>query len=120
MEVIRKRYKTILLFSMVIFLSFLNAIAAFDSQNLETGSYYIGKTYTGSYLRVGVNNYGALGIYDSDLGEDVGFQYPIGYDYESLTVGWWGDGWSVFYGSNSAGFSPTDDAWGTIEGLLRQ
>jgi hypothetical protein len=45
----------------------------------------------------------------------VGFQYPIGYEYESLAVGWWGDGWSVFYGDDSAGFSPSDGPWGTIE-----
>lgn len=115
MEVIRKKYKLFFVVSMIILLSFLNVIAASGAQNL-IGSYYVGKTYTGSYLRIGINNYGALGIYDSDLGEDVGFQYPIGYDYESLAVGWCGDGWSVFYGDSSAGFSPDDDAWGTIEG----
>ncbi|MEM3480045.1 MAG: hypothetical protein QW702_02580 [Candidatus Bathyarchaeia archaeon] len=97
-----------------------NIVAAFGSQDSGTGSYYEGKTYTGSYLRVGVNDYGALGIYDADLDEDVSFQYPIGYSYESLAVGRWGDGWSVFYGDSSAGFSPTDDAWGTIWGLPQQ
>lgn len=79
-------------------------------------SYFKGVAYTGAYLRVGINDYGAFGIMDEDLGI-VGFQYPIGYIYESLATGWWGDGWSIFYGEKSGGFSPHDDAWGVIEGV---
>ncbi|MBS7629824.1 hypothetical protein KEJ23_07690, partial [Candidatus Bathyarchaeota archaeon] len=67
--------------------------------------YYGGRVYIGSYIRVGVNDYGALGVHDSNLGA-VGFQYPIGPDYESLAIGNWYEGWSVFYGASSAGFSP--------------
>ncbi len=97
----------------------LAAIVVFGHQEVtpeKPGSYFGGLVYTGNYIRVGVNDYGALGVYDSDLG-DVGFQYPIGYNYESLAVGWWGEGWSVFYGKKGAGFSPGDDAWGTIVGV---
>jgi len=77
-------------------------------------SQYEGNVFTGSKIRVGVNDFGALGVDDEELGS-VGFQYPIGSEYESLATGWWGDGWSVFYGENSAGFSPDDWPWGTIE-----
>ena len=77
-------------------------------------SYYNGNVFTGTYLRLGLNDYGVLGIYSG--GDAIGFQYPPDLDYESLATGWWGDAWSVFYNSSSAGFSPDDDAWGTISG----
>ncbi len=83
---------------------------------VAVSAYYNGDYFTGTYLRIGVNDYGALGIQDATVGS-VGFQYPIGSGYESLAVGWWGDGWSVFYGANSAGFSPDDDPWGTLTGV---
>ena len=54
-----------------------------------TAYYYNGDYFTGTYLRIGVNDYGVLGIQDATLG-DIGFQYPIGSGYESLAVGWWG------------------------------
>ena len=82
----------------------------------HSGSYYDGRVYTGRYIRVGINDYGALGVYDADLGA-VGFQYPVGEEYESLAFGWWGDGWSLFYGNNSIGFSPEDDIWGSITSI---
>lgn len=116
LETIRENRKVFFFVSMIILLFSLNVMVALGSQDSGTGSYYNGRVYTGSYLRVGVNDYGALGVCDAVLG-DVGFQYPIGYNYESLAVGWWGDGWSVFYGDSSAGFSPDDDAWGTIYGV---
>jgi len=75
---------------------------------------YEGNVFSGTYLRVGLNDYGVLGVLSEEEG-DVGFQYPIGYEFESLATGWWGDGWSIFYGENEAGFSPDDGPWGTIE-----
>jgi len=113
----RARHAT-LLFLLILALPLCAASVFCSSPNTEDqgGSYYSGTVYTGSHLRIGVNDYGALGVYDASLG-DVGFQYPIGYGYESLAVGWWGDGWSVFYGGEGAGFSPADGAWGTISGV---
>jgi len=77
-------------------------------------SYWLGTVYNGSLIRVGINNYGALGIQDPTLGP-VGFQYPI--NNESIAVAWYGEGYAVFYGSSFAGFSPSDDAWGTLVGV---
>jgi len=93
--------------------------AVASPHNTDTGSYYNGVVFQGSSLRVGLNDYGVLGVYNTSLGA-VGFQYPVGSSYESLATGWWGDGWSIFYGSSSAGFSPSDDAWGTISGVTPQ
>ena len=80
----------------------------------EGRSYYEGIALTG-VLNIGFNNYGALGIKDPTLG-DIGFQYPAGYDYESLAVGWWGEGWSIFYDNEGGGFQPHDDIWGDFAG----
>jgi hypothetical protein len=77
---------------------------------------YEGNVFSGTYIKVGLNDYGVLGVSDEEEG-DVGFQYPIGEEFESLATGWWGDGWSIFYGENGAGFSPDDGPWGTIEGI---
>jgi len=76
---------------------------------------YEGSVFTGKYLRVGINNYGALGIDDSELGL-VGFQYPIGFD--SITPGWVGDGWAVFYGERALGFSADDELWGNESNIV--
>lgn len=82
------------------------------------GSYYGGQIYNFSSIVVGVNDYGVLGVIAG--GVSAGFQYPPGNDYESLAVGWWGDGWSIFYNVGgteySGGFSPDDDAWGVVAG----
>lgn len=78
---------------------------------------YRGHVFDGANIRVGLNDYGVLGVIDEDLGE-VGLQFPKGSQYESLAVGWWGDGWSVFYDEASAGFSPDDEAWGSIEDVI--
>jgi len=77
---------------------------------------YEGSVFTGRYLRVGINNYGALGIYDSELG-DVGFQYPIGGGYDAITPGWVGDAWAVFYGESELGFSTSDSLWGNSSNI---
>jgi len=77
---------------------------------------YKGDVFSGKYIKVGLNDYGVLGVNDEVEG-DVGFQYPIGEEFESLAAGWWVDGWSIFYGENGAGFSPFDGPWGTIEGI---
>ncbi|MEM3449509.1 MAG: hypothetical protein QXP38_11670 [Nitrososphaerota archaeon] len=103
---------------MLVFLYSFNGVTASggtldDNLASLSSTYYGGKIYTGRYLSVGVNDYGALGVRYDTL-DRAGFQYPIGYDYESLAVGWWGEGWSVFYGDNKVGFSPHDDVWGTL------
>ncbi|MEM3404546.1 MAG: hypothetical protein QXJ17_08430 [Nitrososphaeria archaeon] len=80
---------------------------------------YWGHVFEGAYLRVGLNDYGVLGIeYEGWPYYSVGFQYPKGSAYESLATGWWGDGWSVFYDEAYAGFSPDDGPWGTIEDVI--
>jgi subtilisin family serine protease len=47
--------------------------------------------FTGDHLKIGVSEFGELGT------AGVGFQYPIGDSYESLAVGWQGDGYLVAY-----------------------
>ena len=79
-------------------------------------AYYNGTIYNNSIILVGLNDYGVLGVYNTTIGS-VGIQYPIGSNYESVAVGWWGDGWSIFYNASSAGFSPSDDPWGTLVGV---
>ena len=55
-----------------------------------------GVTITGTYLRIGVNEGGTFGVGNgSDPG--TGFQYPIGPQYESLAIWWWGEGYVVAY-----------------------
>jgi len=93
------------------------ALLALSSLNyIHVYAQYTGTAYIGNYLAVGVNDFGALGI-DDPIYNDIGFQYPIGYNFESIALGWWGDGWSIFYNSEDAGFSPSDDAWGNIAGV---
>ncbi len=98
-----------------LFIVFLSVVGLATS--IQAREYYSGKVFTGKFIRVGINDYGVFGVWDEGLGA-TGFQYPIGGEYESLAVGWWGDGWSVFYGNVRAGFSPHDGAWGTIEGVM--
>ncbi len=103
--------KVILTLSVIVIMAMFPLKVAYS----QVPPQYKGDVFQGTYLRVGVNDYGVLGIvHDS---EDIGFQYPNGSQYESLAVGWWGDGWSVFYGENSAGFSPDDGSWGTISSV---
>jgi hypothetical protein len=45
---------------------------------------------------------------------DVGFQYPIGDQYESIARGWWSEGWSFFYDKEDVGFTSRDDVWGSV------
>ena len=96
----------------------LNTLIAPLGNDAGHSSYYSGKIYNFTDIVVGVNDYGVLGVIDD--GAIAGFQYPPGSDYESLAVGWWGDGWSIFYNAGgteySGGFSPDDDAWGVVAG----
>jgi len=56
---------------------------------------YVGDVFTGRYLKIGIEDqYGDFGISDP---ESVGFQYPIGEEYESLATGWWGEGYVIAY-----------------------
>jgi len=55
-----------------------------------------GVTYTGLYIRIGLNKggtFGRGGAYDPGCG----FQFPIGRQYESLAIWWWGEGYVVAY-----------------------
>jgi len=65
-----------------------------------------GLTRTGTYIRIGVNKGGTLGWGNGTDGYGVGFQYPIGPQFESLAIWWWGEGYAVFYKT----LSPTG-AW---------
>jgi len=47
--------------------------------------------FTGDHLKIGISEFGELGT------GGVGFQYPIGDSYESLAVGWQGDGYLIAY-----------------------
>jgi hypothetical protein len=91
-------------------------VAASPNDQGSHNSYFVGTVYNGSLIRVGMNDYGAIGINDPTLGP-VGFQYPIGADNESLAYGWYGEGYAIYYASSSAGFSPDDDKWGTLTGV---
>lgn len=51
-----------------------------------------GVTYTGSYIKIGVNNGGTFCVADG-----TGFQYPIGPGYESLAIGSWVEGYLLAY-----------------------
>ena len=96
----------------------LNNIARINVSPLAS-SYYNGVVYSTSTFTVGINDFGVMGIVAD--GTDVGFQYPPGSNYESIAVGWWVDGWSIFYntssGDKSGGFSPDDGDWGVINGV---
>lgn len=102
---------------LAIFAIVILAVFPFRIAYTQVDPQYWGHVFAGSQIRVGLNDYGVLGVAHESEG-DVGFQYPKGNQYESLATGWWGDGWSVFYGENSAGFSPDDGPWGTIEDVL--
>ena len=55
-----------------------------------------GVIFTGDYIRIGINPGGTLGVGNgSDPG--TGFQYPIGPQYESLAIWWWGEGYVFAY-----------------------
>lgn len=57
-----------------------------------------GVVYTGMYLRIGINKGGTFGVnITADPPMLVGFQYPIGYPYESLAIWWWGEGYVIAY-----------------------
>jgi len=51
-----------------------------------------GVTYTGLYIKIGVNKGGTFCVADG-----TGFQFPIGPAYESLAIGWWGEGYDIAY-----------------------
>jgi len=55
-----------------------------------------GVTYTGSYIRIGVNKGGTFCVGDTAT-VGTGFQFPIGSQHESLAAGWWVEGYAVFY-----------------------
>jgi len=50
---------------------------------------------TGNFIKIGVNNFGTLGVGETDPG--TGFQFPIGAQYESLAWAWWGHGFKLVY-----------------------
>ena len=102
--------KVLLTLSMIVIMAMFPLRVAYS----QIPPQYGGHVFQGAYLRVGLNDYGVLGVAHESEG-DVGFQYPKGDQYESLATGWWGDGWSVFYDESYAGFSPDDGPWGTIE-----
>lgn len=56
-----------------------------------------GITLTGMYLQIGINNGGTFGHGNGTDGFGVGFQYPIGNQYESLAWAWWGEGYVIAY-----------------------
>jgi len=64
--------------------------------------------FTGDHLKIGVTEFGELGE------EGVGFQYPIGDSYESLAVGWWGDGYLIAYDGEIYTHYPSGPNVGTL------
>lgn len=63
-----------------------------------------GHIFSGNYLRVGINNFGTLGVtngYDTNdpgvgfqSARDTPFQWP---STESVATGWWGEGYNIAY-----------------------
>jgi len=51
---------------------------------------------TGMYIRIGVNKGGTFGV-GKGTDPGTGFQYPIGPQFESLAIWWWGEGYAIFY-----------------------
>lgn len=105
-----KNYSKILLTSLSMTLLVILISPQIASLYAATPSGYV---YENSLLRIGVDNYGALGFDDATYGW-TGFQYPVGGNYESIATGWIGDGWSLFYGSESVGFAPDDGVGGSV------
>lgn len=56
-----------------------------------------GVIYVGKYLQIGINDGGTFGVGNGTDGFGVGFQYPIGNQYESLAIWWWGEGYVIAY-----------------------
>jgi len=59
-----------------------------------------GVTYTGMYIRIGLNDGGTFGWTPTVVPygtPGTGFQFPIGAQYESLAIYWWGEGYVVAY-----------------------
>jgi hypothetical protein len=56
-----------------------------------------GSTFTGTYIKIGVNPGGTFGVGNVTYGIGTGFQYPIGTAYESLAYAWWGEGYAIAY-----------------------
>jgi len=58
-----------------------------------------GVIYTGTYIRIGLNNGGTFGVSTTTppTNPGVGFQFPIGPQYESLAIWWWGEGYVLNY-----------------------
>lgn len=52
---------------------------------LGIGPYAGGLCFSNGVVKVGLNDFGALGV-----GGPCGFQYPVG--AEHLAIGWWGEG----------------------------
>jgi len=48
-------------------------------------------------LRIGINRGGTFGVGNGTDGFGVGFQYPIGNQFESLAWAWWGEGYVFAY-----------------------
>ena len=57
---------------------------------------------TGMYIRIGVNKGGTFGV-GKGTDPGTGFQYPIGPQFESLAIWWWGEGYAIFYKNYTAG-----------------
>jgi hypothetical protein len=56
-----------------------------------------GWIFKGRYIKVGINKMGTLGVGEEGADPGVGFQFPIGQQYESLAIWWWGEGFKLAY-----------------------
>jgi hypothetical protein len=82
----------------------------FQSPSIEgTPTPIPGNVYTGMYLRIGVNWGGTFGVGNGTDGLGVGFQYPIGNQFESLAIWWWGEGYAIFYKTQNPTGAWTDN-----------
>ncbi len=79
---------------------------------------YVGEIFTGTYLKIGIEDqYGDFGVEDPVTGEPVGFQYPIGTAYESLAIGWWGEGYVIAYDGEVFYHQPNYGTYGNMTPL---
>jgi hypothetical protein len=66
-----------------------------DVETSGTPTQVPGIIYRGQYIRIGLNKGGTFGVNQSR--RLVGFQYPIGRQFESLAWAWWGEGYVIAY-----------------------
>jgi len=80
----------------------LSANAQSESALFGTPTAIPGLIRTGTYIRIGVNKGGTFGVGNGTDRFGVGFQYPIGNQFESLAIFWWGEGYAIFYKTQTA------------------